>query len=103
MSADGKQGWRIDEGHVNWWNWRVGKKSAGAAATATNTFLEHFDDLWFPGADDVFVSDSRRQFVLFLDPKEHIAVWCRPFAAATSSRRELLAEADEGPLTDRDV
>ncbi|HQU41720.1 MAG TPA: hypothetical protein PK867_02865 [Pirellulales bacterium] len=29
MSADGKQGWRIDEGHVNWWNWRMSKKGQG--------------------------------------------------------------------------
>lgn len=29
MSADGKRGWRIDAGHVNWWNWAAGKKGRG--------------------------------------------------------------------------
>ncbi len=29
QSADGKSGWRIDEGHVNWWDWTQGKKNSG--------------------------------------------------------------------------
>lgn len=28
-SADGTQGWRIDDDHVNWWNWSEGKKGSG--------------------------------------------------------------------------
>ena len=28
-SADGKRGWRIDDGHVNWWDWSGGKKGDG--------------------------------------------------------------------------
>ena len=29
QSFDGKQGWRIDGDHVNWWNWSDGKKGTG--------------------------------------------------------------------------
>ena len=29
QSANGKQGWRIDQGHVNWWDWSQGKKGRG--------------------------------------------------------------------------
>jgi hypothetical protein len=29
MSKDGKRGWRIDYGHVNWWDWMGGKKGSG--------------------------------------------------------------------------
>ncbi len=28
-SADGTRGWRIDQDHVNWWDWSGGKKGAG--------------------------------------------------------------------------
>jgi hypothetical protein len=31
MSADGKRGWRIDDDHVNWWDWSQGKKGQGGA------------------------------------------------------------------------
>ncbi len=29
QSTDGRNGWRIDSGHVNWWNWLEGKKGMG--------------------------------------------------------------------------
>jgi RHS repeat-associated protein len=29
MSADGKRGWRIDDDHLNWWDWTGGKKGQG--------------------------------------------------------------------------
>src|SRR6202030_3074815 len=29
MSRDGKRGWRLDEGHFNWWDWTSGKKGTG--------------------------------------------------------------------------
>ena len=29
QSMDGKRGWRIDNGHINWWNWTNGKKGSG--------------------------------------------------------------------------
>ncbi len=29
MSLDGKRGWRIDDDHVNWWDWSAGKKRTG--------------------------------------------------------------------------
>lgn len=29
QSADGKRGWRIDNDHVNWWDWSGGKKGNG--------------------------------------------------------------------------
>jgi len=28
-SADGKKGWRMDDGHINWWDWSEGKKGSG--------------------------------------------------------------------------
>ena len=31
-TADEVQGWRIDYGHVNWWDWSKGKKASGGAA-----------------------------------------------------------------------
>ena len=29
MSDCGKRGWRIDNDHINWWDWTAGKKGAG--------------------------------------------------------------------------
>jgi RHS repeat-associated protein len=29
MSADGKRGWRVDDDHLNWWDWSGGKKGQG--------------------------------------------------------------------------
>lgn len=31
MSPNGKQGWRTDNDHFNWWNWSQGKKGHGGA------------------------------------------------------------------------
>jgi hypothetical protein len=28
-SEDGNRGWRIDNDHVNWWDWTGGKKGSG--------------------------------------------------------------------------
>jgi hypothetical protein len=39
-SADGTRGWRIDEDHVNWWDWSQGKKGSGGA----------YGHEWFPSA-----------------------------------------------------
>ncbi|MFN0050614.1 MAG: RHS repeat-associated core domain-containing protein [Planctomycetales bacterium] len=38
MSADGKRGWRIDNDHVNWWDWTGGKKGEGGK----------YGHYWFP-------------------------------------------------------
>lgn len=48
-------------------------------------FLEHYDDLWYPGADDVYVCDISGQFAIFLDHEERIAIWCGTHAAVTSA------------------
>ena len=29
QALNGKQGWRIDSDHVNWWDWTGGKKGTG--------------------------------------------------------------------------
>ena len=29
QSANGRRGWRIDQDHVNWWDWSTGKKGSG--------------------------------------------------------------------------
>lgn len=31
QSRDGKNGWRIDDDHVNFWNWSGGKKGSGGS------------------------------------------------------------------------
>lgn len=31
QSLDGTRGWRIDNDHVNWWNWSNGKKGSGGS------------------------------------------------------------------------
>lgn len=29
QNADGLRGWRIDDDHVNWWDWSEGKRGSG--------------------------------------------------------------------------
>jgi len=38
----------------------------------------HYDDLWYPSADDVWITDERTSWLLQLDHEERLAFWSRP-------------------------
>ena len=39
-------------------------------------FARHYDNLWFPSADDLFVTDDRGSWLLRLDHEEIFALYC---------------------------
>ena len=48
-------------------------------AMRLHDFIEDYDDLWFPSADDVCVVDATREWILEIDHEEQFTLW-RPLA-----------------------
>ena len=42
-----------------------------------STFFEHYDDLWFPAADDIVVSSRDGAWLLYLGHEEDFVLWRR--------------------------
>jgi hypothetical protein len=43
-----------------------------------STLCEHYDDLWYPSSDDVWVTDASRSWLLEIDHEEQITFRRRP-------------------------
>ncbi len=43
-------------------------------AMRLDDFIEHYDDLWFPSADDVCIADAAREWMLEIDHEEKLTL-----------------------------